>query len=127
MLELFPLERLPPRPAEDDDLAERISRLKVTQNNLIVQKAKGDSRNNVNRPGELYKRYRTVEELPATAKAFYELAGRVIPLQNNTFNVPALAGLPGRNIALPGISLIEMPTSVKGNIIGQAGTLKYIF
>lgn len=74
LLELFPLEEVPPRPIEEDDLAERVARLKVTQNNLIVQKAKGDSRNNVNRPGELYKRYRTVEELPSTAKAFYELA-----------------------------------------------------
>jgi RNA polymerase I-specific transcription initiation factor RRN7 len=28
------------------------------------------------RPGELYKRYRTVEDLPENAKAFFELAGK---------------------------------------------------
>lgn len=32
----------------------------------------------VARPGELYRRYRTVEELPENAKAFYELAGKFI-------------------------------------------------
>jgi RNA polymerase I-specific transcription initiation factor RRN7 len=45
---------------------------------LILQKFKpvkaGES-GEIRRPGELYKRYRKVEELPENAKAFYELAG----------------------------------------------------
>lgn len=53
--------------------------MKQIQNDLLVQKSKpifhgGGSK--VNRPGELYKRYRTVEELPEMAKAFYEVAGK---------------------------------------------------
>ncbi|CZR62368.1 related to polymerase I core factor (CF) subunit [Phialocephala subalpina] len=74
VLELFPLEKLPPRPVEEDDLAAKVARLKLNQNDLVVQKAKPSEGRNINRPGELYKRYRTVEELPSTARAFYELA-----------------------------------------------------
>lgn len=86
LLEPFPLKELPPRPIEEDDLAERVARLKVTQSNLIVQNAKGESSKNINRPGELYKRYRTVEELPSTAKAFYEIAGKK-PLSESSFSM----------------------------------------
>jgi hypothetical protein len=60
-----------------------VGRLKEVQKNLILQKFKpltiGESEE-IRRPGELYKRYRKVEELPENAKAFYELAGEFFHL-----------------------------------------------
>lgn len=82
LLQLFPLGEIAPWPVEESDHTQKEIRLKQIQSDLLVQKSKplisgGGSK--VNRPGELYKRYRTVEELPATAKAFYELAGKSLP------------------------------------------------
>jgi nicotinic acid mononucleotide adenylyltransferase len=77
ILELFPLTNLHPQPSEDSDHEQRVESLKDVQKTLIVQKPKpvefGETE--IRRPGELYKRYRTVEELPENAKAFYLLAG----------------------------------------------------
>jgi hypothetical protein len=78
ILQLFPLSDLAPQPAEDSDYEQRVERLKDVQKSLIVQKPKpvedGESEE-IKRPGELYKRYRRIDELPENAKAFYGLAG----------------------------------------------------
>jgi RNA polymerase I-specific transcription initiation factor RRN7 len=54
--------------------------LKEVQGSLILQKWKpvndGEGEE-IRRPGELYKRYRRIEELPENARAFYELAGEI--------------------------------------------------
>jgi RNA polymerase I-specific transcription initiation factor RRN7 len=57
----------------------RATRLKDVQKSLIIQKPHpvgefGDRK--MKRPGEFYKRYRTIGDLPEDAKAFYELAGK---------------------------------------------------
>ena len=78
ILELFSLSDLPPLPAQDSDYEQRVEHLKEVQRNLTLQNWKpvkfggGDK---IRRPGELYKRYRRVEELHENAKAFHELAG----------------------------------------------------
>jgi RNA polymerase I-specific transcription initiation factor RRN7 len=59
-----------------------VERLKRVQNSLMVQNFKPFREGEIEaprRPGELYKRYRKVEELPENAKAFYELAGEFYP------------------------------------------------
>jgi RNA polymerase I-specific transcription initiation factor RRN7 len=78
LLDHGPLHELPPRPFLTSDLEQSVNRLKQVQNNLIVQKSKVAESvvENITRPGELYKRYRTVQELPANAKIFYEIAGK---------------------------------------------------
>lgn len=69
---------MPPLSAEDSDDKQRVQRLKEVQGSLVLQKWKplkvGES-DEIRRPGELYKRYRRAEELPESARAFYELAG----------------------------------------------------
>jgi hypothetical protein len=76
---------LPPRPPEEDELDERANRLKQVQRSLVVQNSvplqdeEGEEFEAVNRPGEFYKRYRIVQELPDNARAFYELAGGILP------------------------------------------------
>lgn len=82
ILEHFPLQDVPPLPAEPDDQEQRENRLKEVQGSLVVQKPIPiqDNEENVDepvtRPGEFYRRYRNVDELPDDARAFYELAGR---------------------------------------------------
>jgi RNA polymerase I-specific transcription initiation factor RRN7 len=55
--------------------------LKDVQKSLLLQKPKsievGESEE-IKRPGELYKRYRRIQELPENAKAFYLLAGESV-------------------------------------------------
>jgi len=83
ILEHFPLQDIPPLQAEPDDREERENRLKEVQGSLIVQKPvptqdeeeKDDEP--VTRPGEFYRRYRNIDELPDDARAFYELAGMI--------------------------------------------------
>jgi RNA polymerase I-specific transcription initiation factor RRN7 len=83
ILELFPLQELLPQPADNSNYEQSIDRLKRIQSSLIVQTpvvTEGDGQSgDVNRPGELYRRYRTVEELPEHAKAFYKVAGKSSP------------------------------------------------
>ncbi|PSS25675.1 hypothetical protein M430DRAFT_48107 [Amorphotheca resinae ATCC 22711] len=79
ILEFFPLQDLPPRRAEESDQEQRENRLKQVQQGLILQKPKPvqneeEQPETVNRPGELYRRYRTTAELPDNARVFYELA-----------------------------------------------------
>jgi len=80
ILELFPLPELPTRELEEANLEVNPERLKQIQKNLMVQKSKPveEEDDDIKRPGELYKRYRTIEELPDNAKAFYEIAGKTI-------------------------------------------------
>jgi len=66
-----------------------VARLKEVQGSLIIQKwkpSKVGEGDEIVRPGELYKRYREIEELPVNALAFYELAGKVsfLELETNT-------------------------------------------
>ena len=78
-MELFPLQDVPPLTDEDSDNDQRLQRLKQVQRTLVLQESKyveeGDDIGEIKRPGELYKRYRTVDELPESAKSFYEMAG----------------------------------------------------
>lgn len=80
ILELFPLEELPLRGEEESDEQGRIKRLKQVQKSSVWRNPQavgefGDSEK-LKRPGELYKRYRTVEELPENAERFYGIAGK---------------------------------------------------
>ena len=78
ILEQFPLQDLPPLAVADSSNDQRLERLKHVQNNLVLQISKsveGDEAGDIKRPGELYKRFGTVDELPESAKAFYEIAG----------------------------------------------------
>jgi hypothetical protein len=66
----------------DDEI--RVARLKDVQKSLIIQEPHpigefGDR--DMKRPGEFYKRYRTIEDLPENAKAFFELAGKFSQLR----------------------------------------------
>lgn len=77
ILELFPLSELPPRPVSED---QDVPHLREIQKNLVYQKPRAveeDESGDVKRPGDLYRRYRTVADLPENAKAFYEKAGEV--------------------------------------------------
>jgi RNA polymerase I-specific transcription initiation factor RRN7 len=79
ILKLFPLQHVPPLIAEDSDNEQRLERLKQVQENLVLQKPEPVEDDGVagetKRPGDLYKRYRTIDELPENAKAYYEMAG----------------------------------------------------
>ena len=81
ILKLFPLpDTLQPVP-ELPDYEERAERLKQVQQNSIFRKSRSvqeEDDGNVTRPGEYYRRYRTVDELPEEAKTFYEIAGRFV-------------------------------------------------
>lgn len=79
ILDLFPLQHLPPQIPLDSNEEQKIVHLKAIQESLIVQKSRATSEGEskqTNRPGELYRRYRTVEDLPDSSKAFYEIAGK---------------------------------------------------
>jgi len=63
-----------------------INRAKEVHKTLTLQKPvalvdDGGSQDIV-RPGEKYRRYRTVEELPESAKAFFEIAGKLLFLND---------------------------------------------
>lgn len=59
-----------------------IERAKEVHKTLTLQKPvptmNREEPEDILRPGEMYKRYRTVEELPESAKAFYEIAGKFL-------------------------------------------------
>lgn len=78
ILELFPLQDVTERVAEGSDREEIADCLKEVQQHSILRKskpAKEDNGEDVARMGDYYRRYRTVEELPNDARAFYEVAG----------------------------------------------------
>ncbi|CAG8960949.1 hypothetical protein HYFRA_00002487 [Hymenoscyphus fraxineus] len=79
ILDFFPLQDLPPRQPDDAESTDPINLLKKVQQHLIPipHKSVGDGdKPGIRRPGEFYKRYRSPEELPDTAKAFFELAAQ---------------------------------------------------
>lgn len=82
ILELFPLHEISPQSNIELSDEQSISRLMKVQGSLIVQNPladrEDDNSKEVNRPGELYRRFRTIEELPENAKAFYEIAAKNI-------------------------------------------------
>lgn len=80
ILELFPLEDVSQRAVEELDDENQAGRLKQVQQNSTLRKSMpvpNEDDQNVTRPGEYYKRYRTIEELPKDARAFYEIAGKL--------------------------------------------------
>lgn len=79
ILDFFPLQDPPPRLTDDSDSTDAMNILKKVQQRLIPQAPKlvGNGDKDVKRPGEMYKRYRSPEELSDVAKTFYELAGKI--------------------------------------------------
>lgn len=77
---MFPLDDLPPRSTEvthdDSNAAERV---RDVQGSLTRKRpiSKEDAQQiaSVNRPGSFYKHYRTVDQLPPAAIAFFERSG----------------------------------------------------
>jgi RNA polymerase I-specific transcription initiation factor RRN7 len=83
ILELFPLEELPPKTIEELKQEQVLPHLKQIQQDLISQRPRPveeEENGDIRRPGELYRRYRTVEDLPENARAFYEKAGKSVQL-----------------------------------------------
>ncbi|CAD6443553.1 57851537-36f7-48e2-993b-0d246bfdb062-CDS [Sclerotinia trifoliorum] len=80
ILELFPLPDIPVETTVGVVDPDPINRAKEVHKTLTLQKpaARMDDEElgGIFRPGEMYKRYRTIEELPESAKAFYEIAAR---------------------------------------------------
>ena len=116
ILELFPLQELPPRPANHTSTESSAERLRLVQDSLIVQKPVFDDEDgksgHVTRPGELYRRYRTVEELPENAKPFYNKAGRssppLLPERKSNLWIARSIG-----ITLPGLVRAVFQTEVR--------------
>lgn len=89
ILQLFPIEDPPSRPLRDHTETEQTTvRLKAVQESLVWRDPRpiieGEESGDLQRAGDLYKRYRTVEELPQRARPFFELAGKSIvgPLES---------------------------------------------
>lgn len=82
LLDLFPLQDLPPEKAENDSASESYHhRVKQVQSTLTWHKpipAREDRRDDLTRPGTLYKHYRKIDDLPAMAKSFYEKSGNAL-------------------------------------------------
>ncbi|KAM0134144.1 hypothetical protein ACHAO1_005832 [Botrytis cinerea] len=86
ILELFPLPDIIPETTMGIVDPDPINRAKEVHKTLTLQKPvarvdDGGSQDIV-RPGEKYRRYRTVEELPESAKAFFEIAGKLLFLND---------------------------------------------
>ena len=64
--------------AEDSDHDQRPDILKQVQESSIAQRAESveSDDQNIHQPGELYRRYRLIEELSEDARALYEMAGK---------------------------------------------------
>ena len=61
----------------DPDPIERAKEVFKTMNlQKLIARTSDEEPAGIVRPGEMYRRYRTVEELPENAKAFYEVAGK---------------------------------------------------
>ncbi|RDL33685.1 Ubiquitin-like protein [Venustampulla echinocandica] len=79
ILEFFPLKELPPQLDEEPNYERIVDLVKQVQSNLIVQKPKPIKRHqndDIKQPGELYRRYRSTQDLPDDAKAFFGLAAQ---------------------------------------------------
>ncbi|KAF5874667.1 putative ubiquitin-60s ribosomal protein l40 fusion protein [Botrytis fragariae] len=82
ILELFPLSDTIPDTAMGIVDPDPINRAKEVHKTLTLQKpvahVDDDEFQDIVRPGEKYRRYRTIEELPESAKAFFKIAARNI-------------------------------------------------
>ncbi|TGO24549.1 hypothetical protein BPAE_0100g00170 [Botrytis paeoniae] len=82
ILELFPLSDTIPETTMGIVDPDPIDRAKEVHKTLTLQKpvahVDDEEFQDIIRPGEKYRRYRTVEELPESAKAFLEIAARNI-------------------------------------------------
>lgn len=100
LLDMFPTGRSGgPQPATSNSEQERQddeealeTKLKTTQGRLkprqvIPEDDAGEDEDDVNRVGSYYKRYRKVEDLPATARAFHETAANLIAVKLPTLLV----------------------------------------
>lgn len=80
ILDKFPLTEITPLGPVASNAEDRLSRLKRIQQSLIPQKTNPDedSPDTVIRPGDQYRRYRKVSDVPDKALPFFELAGMLI-------------------------------------------------
>ncbi|TGO72654.1 hypothetical protein BELL_0431g00080 [Botrytis elliptica] len=82
ILELFPLTDIISETTMEIVDPDPINRAKEVHKTLTLQKpvarVDDEESQDIVRPGEKYRRYRTVEELPESAKAFFEIAARNI-------------------------------------------------
>ncbi|RDW91071.1 putative ubiquitin-60s ribosomal protein l40 fusion protein [Coleophoma crateriformis] len=78
ILDLFSLPELPPKEPIDFNLDEVEGRVKEVQQSLLLQKPlaiiEDEDSTSPTRPGELYQRYRKLEDLSSNAKFFFERA-----------------------------------------------------
>ncbi|TAQ91213.1 hypothetical protein B7494_g399 [Chlorociboria aeruginascens] len=92
MLQLFPLSDLPPKVPEISDHDYGVNKIKEVHKSLIVRKLVplpvDDEDDDIKRPGEFYRRYRSIDDLPADAKAFYEIAALINFGENSTPRIP---------------------------------------
>lgn len=67
-----------------------VDRAKEVHKTLTLQKPVSrmddDGSEDIVRPGEMYRRYRMAKELPESAKAFYEVAGKLCWSNGLTFD-----------------------------------------
>ncbi|KAF7931485.1 uncharacterized protein EAE98_004221 [Botrytis deweyae] len=86
ILELFPLTDIISETTMEIVDPDPINRAKEVHKTLTLQKpvarVDDEESQDIVRPGEKYRRYRTVEELPESAKAFFEIAGKLFLLDD---------------------------------------------
>lgn len=77
ILDKFPLSDIPPLGPVASDFEERLSRLKRVQQSMVPQELKPVDKfsNDVERPGDQYRRYRNVGDIPEKAIPFFGLVG----------------------------------------------------
>ena len=80
ILDIFPLQQVAQPPVEDSHNENQADGPKQVQQQSKLRKSKPvlqADESDIARPGEYYRRYRTVEELPKEARAFYAIAGKL--------------------------------------------------
>lgn len=91
ILEKFPLTDIAPWDPIPSDSEDRLSRLKRVQRSMSPQRCEPGNEifDDVNRPGDKYRRYRKVRDIPDMAMPFFKLAGmfesRVLEVTTNMF------------------------------------------
>ncbi|KAF7886842.1 uncharacterized protein EAF02_003489 [Botrytis sinoallii] len=84
ILELFPLTDIISETTMEIVDPDPINRAKEVHKTLTLQKpvarVDDEESQDIVRPGEKYRRYRAIEELPESAKAFFEIAGKLFLL-----------------------------------------------
>ena len=81
ILDHFPLNELPADATINDNEDTTIRRVKEIHETMLIQRpipvSNQDAVKEIRRPGELYRRWRTIDDLPENARAFCEVAGTV--------------------------------------------------